>query len=46
MLPGEGKGAPLWLPLQLLYAVGWLCMQHLWVVRADLVGDYGLLGGR
>ena len=34
------------MPSQLLYVVGWFCAQLVWVVRDDLVGDYGPFGGR
>ena len=41
-LPGKVSRVP----SQLLYAVGWFCAQLVWVVRRDLVGDYGRFGGR
>ena len=45
-LPGEVRRSSSRLRSPLLYAVGWFCAQLVWVVRADLVGNYGPLGGR
>ena len=45
-LPGKMRRSSSRLPSQLLYVVGWFCAQLVWVVRDDLVGDYGPLGGR
>jgi len=45
-LPGKMRRSSSRLPSQLLYVVGWFCAQLVWVVRDDLVGDYGPFGGR
>ena len=37
-LPGKMMRSSSRLPSQLLYVVGWLCAQLVWVVRRDLVG--------